>query len=154
MPHGCALHNGPALLACSGCRAEESRHATDHLLRLQVELYAEYAPEHLMPFLQSSKAFHKDSALQVCQQRGLVPEQVFLLGRLGRHSEALQLIVSTLHDLPQAIAFVSSHGDLWDELISLVVKDRNLTGELLDQVRASTIVASHSNGGASSIHVS
>lgn len=36
----------------------------------------------------------------------------------------------------QAIAFVSSHGDgeLWDELIALVVKDAGLTGELLDEV--------------------
>ena len=101
---------------------------------LQVELYAECAPENLLPFLQSSKQFNKDAALEVCRERGLVREQVFILGRLSRASEALQLIIGTLHDLPQAIAFVSSHEELWDELLVLVVKDPELTGELLDQV--------------------
>lgn len=68
---------------------------------MQVELYAEFAPEQLLPFLQSSKQFHKGQALQVCRDAGLVREQVFILGRLGRASEALLLIISRLHDLPQ-----------------------------------------------------
>lgn len=105
-----------------------------HVVVSQVELYAEYAPDQLLPFLQSSKQFNKEAALEVCRDRGLVREQVFILGRLSRASEALQLIISTLHDLPQAIAFVSSHVELWDELIMLVVRDPELTGELLDQV--------------------
>jgi hypothetical protein len=101
---------------------------------VQVELYAEYQPDQLLPFLQSSKQFNKEAALQVCRERQLVREQVFILGRLSRASEALQLIIGTLHDLPQAIAFVSNHGELWDELLQEVVKDPELTGELLDQV--------------------
>lgn len=101
---------------------------------LQVELYAENSPEHLLPFLQSSKQFNKEAALDVCRDKGLVREQVFILGRLSRASEALQLIISDMHDLPQAIAFVSSHADLWDELIVQVMKDPELTGQLLDQV--------------------
>lgn len=101
---------------------------------LQVELYAEYAPEQLLPFLQSSKQYIKEAALQVCKDRDLVREQVFILGRLNRAGEALQLIISTLHDLPQAIDFVSSHPELWDELLRLVVRDADLTGELLDTV--------------------
>eukprot|EP00892_Ulva_mutabilis_P006764 jgi/Ulvmu1/445/UM001_0452.1 len=114
----------------------KERRATHASHDLQVELYAEFAPDQLLPFLQSSKQFHKERALQVCRRACLVREQVFILGRLGRASEALQLIISSLHDLPQAIAFVSSQGDseLWDELIALVVEDARLTGELLDQV--------------------
>lgn len=107
-----------------------------HVHVLQVELYAEYAPDKLLPFLQSSKQFNKEAALEVCRSRELVREQVFILGRLSRASEALRLIISTLHDLPQAIAFVSSHEELWDELLMLVVQDPELTGELLDQVCA------------------
>jgi hypothetical protein len=43
---------------------------------LQVELYAEYAPGELLPFLQSSKAYHADKALAVCKRHDLVREQV------------------------------------------------------------------------------
>jgi Region in Clathrin and VPS len=105
-------------------------------LTMQVELYAEYAPKDLLPFLQSSKQYHVARALDAAQSRGLVPEQVFLLGRLNRAREALRLIVQELGDVPRAIAFVSAQADdaLWDELISLVTSSSQLTGELLDQV--------------------
>jgi vacuolar protein sorting-associated protein 41 len=105
---------------------------------LQVEVYAEYAPDQLLPFLQSSKQFNKEAALQVCKDRGLVREQVFILGRLSRARDALQLMIVELRDLPQAIAFVQNHAELWDELIALVMKDPELIGELLDRVCPAT----------------
>ena len=36
--------------------------------------------------------------------RGLVPEQVFVLGRMGNAREALALIISRLADIPQVCA--------------------------------------------------
>jgi hypothetical protein len=107
---------------------------------VQIELYASFAPHYLLPFLQSSKQFHMDAALDVATRHNLVAEQVFILGRMSRASEALKLIVSKLQDLPRAIAFVSSQDDdkLWDELIDLVTSDpkkaSDLTGQLLDQI--------------------
>ncbi len=47
---------------------------------LLVELYAEYAPEHLLPFLRTSNNYSLEKALDVCQQRSLIHEVVFLLG--------------------------------------------------------------------------
>jgi hypothetical protein len=75
-------------------------------------------------------------ALEVVQRHNLVTEQVFILGRMNRATEALRLIVNDLEDLPRAIAFVGSQNDdsLWDELISLVTSNADLTGQLLDQV--------------------
>jgi hypothetical protein len=109
-------------------------------VHVQIELYASFAPHLLLPFLQSSKQFHMHAALDVVTRHNLVSEQVFILGRMSRASEALKLIVSSLRDLPRAIAFVSSQDDdaLWDELIDLVTSDpkkaSDLTGQLLDQI--------------------
>ena len=70
---------------------------------LQVELYADYAPGHLMAFLVSSQWYGLEGALQVCEQRGLVREQVFILGRMGSASQALHLIIQRLADIPQVL---------------------------------------------------
>jgi len=67
----------------------------------QVELYADYAPGQLMGFLVSSQWYGLEGSLQVCEQRGLVREQVFILGRMGSASQALHLIIQRLADIPQ-----------------------------------------------------
>lgn len=48
----------------------------------QVQLYAEYQPEALLPFLAASQSYSLEPALAVCEARGLVPEQVQLLSWL------------------------------------------------------------------------
>lgn len=68
---------------------------------LQVEMYADYAPKQLMPFLVSSQWYPLEAALQVCIARGLVREQVFILGRMGSAHQALHLIIQRLADIPQ-----------------------------------------------------
>jgi len=70
---------------------------------VQVELYADYAPGQLMAFLVSSQWYGLEGALQVCEQRGLVREQVFILGRMGSASQALHLIIQRLADIPQVL---------------------------------------------------
>lgn len=49
----------------------------------QVKLYAEYAPKKLLPFLKSSTHYPLQMALEECEMRNLIPEQVFLLGLLS-----------------------------------------------------------------------
>ncbi|KFM71721.1 Vacuolar protein sorting-associated protein 41-like protein, partial [Stegodyphus mimosarum] len=86
---------------------------------LLVELYAEYAPEQLLSFLRTSYNYSLEHALEVCQQRGLIHEVVFLLGRMGNTRQALQQITEQLQDIDQAIEFCKEHNDkeLWEDLI-------------------------------------
>ena len=67
----------------------------------QVELYAKYEPQRLMGFLISSQSYGLEAAHELCKRKGLIREQVFVLGRMGNAHEALHLIVQHLADIPQ-----------------------------------------------------
>ncbi|KAJ2724352.1 Vacuolar protein sorting-associated protein 41 [Coemansia sp. Benny D115] len=86
---------------------------------LQVELYAEYTPERLLNFLRVSTYYSFDKALEICEERGLVPEMVFILGRMGDNHRALMLIIDQLGDVPRAIEFAKEQNDpeLWNDLV-------------------------------------
>jgi len=49
---------------------------------LLVTLYADYAKEKLLSFLRSSDHYPIQEALDTCQQRGYIPEMIFLLGNI------------------------------------------------------------------------
>ncbi|KAJ2656104.1 Vacuolar protein sorting-associated protein 41 [Coemansia sp. RSA 1200] len=86
---------------------------------LQVELYAEYNAERLLHFLRVSTYYSFDKALEICEERGLVPEMVFILGRMGDNHRALMLIIDRLRDVPRAIEFAKDQNDpeLWNDLV-------------------------------------
>ncbi|KAJ2803540.1 Vacuolar protein sorting-associated protein 41 [Coemansia guatemalensis] len=86
---------------------------------LQVELYAEYNPERLLNFLRLSAYYSFDKALEICEERNLVPEMVFILGRMGDNHRALMLIIDRLRDVPRAIEFAKEQNDpeLWNDLV-------------------------------------
>ncbi|KAG5518806.1 hypothetical protein PMAC_002777 [Pneumocystis sp. 'macacae'] len=86
---------------------------------LQVELYAEYDRNTLMEFLRTSYTYSLEKAYKVCELRGYIPEQVFILGRMGDNKKALILIIEKLNDIDQAIEFakVQKDEDLWEDLI-------------------------------------
>ncbi|KIY68424.1 vacuolar assembling protein VPS41 [Cylindrobasidium torrendii FP15055 ss-10] len=86
---------------------------------LQLELCAEYARPKLIDFLRASTEYHLEKAYKVCQERELVPEMVFLLGRMGNNKEALTLIIEKLGDVRQAIEFAKEQADddLWEDLL-------------------------------------
>ncbi|CAG8508593.1 12818_t:CDS:10 [Ambispora leptoticha] len=88
---------------------------------LQVELYAEYEPSRLMEFLRNSNYYSLEKAYKVCEQRDLVPEMVFILGRTGNNKEALMLIIDRLQDVQRAIDFAKEQEDdaLWEDLLKL-----------------------------------
>lgn len=56
-----------------------------------------------MGFLVSSQSYPLEEAHELCKRKGLVREQVFVLGRMGNAREALDLIISRLADVPQVI---------------------------------------------------
>lgn len=58
---------------------EGSRKFHGQLVALYAE-YAKYAKDKLLPFLRSSDHYPIQEALEICQQRGYIPEMIFLLG--------------------------------------------------------------------------
>lgn len=85
----------------------------------QVDLYAEYDANKLMDFLRASNYYSLErvssrwlacwpsacsfvlspQAYKICDARDLVPEMVFLLGRMGDNKRALNLIIERLGDV-------------------------------------------------------
>ncbi|KAI5478965.1 vacuolar protein sorting VPS41 [Pseudohyphozyma bogoriensis] len=105
---------------------------------LQVELYAEYEPNKLMDFLRASNYYSLEKAYKVCDVRDLVPEMVFLLGRMGDNKRALNLIIERLGDVQRAIEFAKEQNDndLWEDLLKYSeTKPRFIRG-LLENVGA------------------
>ncbi|KAG9084104.1 Vacuolar protein sorting-associated protein 41 [Ceratobasidium sp. UAMH 11750] len=96
---------------------EDPQHASDYA-DVQVELFAEFSPEKLIDFLRASSYYNLEKAFRICDQRDLVPEQVFLLGRMGDNRRALNLIIERLADVNRAIDFAKEQNDddLWEDL--------------------------------------
>lgn len=82
----------------------------------QVRLQAEYNPTQLLDFLRASNYYSLESvsnllivpnsknltpskAYNICKGKDLVPEMVFLLGKMGNNKEALNLIIERLGDV-------------------------------------------------------
>ncbi|KAF4619821.1 hypothetical protein D9613_004777 [Agrocybe pediades] len=86
---------------------------------LQVEMYAEFATARLIDFLRASSSYNLEKAYKECQERDLVPEMVFLLGRMGNNKKALTLIIERLGDVHRAIDFAKEQNDddLWEDLL-------------------------------------
>jgi hypothetical protein len=51
-----------------------------------VSLYADYGPGNLLQFLKSSDSYPMQEALEICYQRKMYPEMIFLLGELSQAS--------------------------------------------------------------------
>ncbi|KIP02254.1 hypothetical protein PHLGIDRAFT_130843 [Phlebiopsis gigantea 11061_1 CR5-6] len=94
-------------------------HLTSDFADIQVQLYAEYAPRKLIDFLRSSNYYNFERAYSVCNERDLVLEMVFLLGRMGNNRKALNLIIERLGDVNRAIDFAKEQNDddLWEDLL-------------------------------------
>ncbi|PPD67734.1 hypothetical protein GOBAR_DD35388 [Gossypium barbadense] len=67
-----------------------------------VELYVEYEPKMLLPFLRSSQHYTLEKAYEICDRRDLLREQVFILGRMGNSKQALAVIINELGDIEEA----------------------------------------------------
>ncbi|KAH7343609.1 vacuolar assembling protein VPS41 [Rhizoctonia solani] len=96
---------------------EDPQHASDYA-DTQVELFAQFAPNRLIDFLRASSYYNLEVAFRICDKRDLVPEQVFLLGRMGDNKRALNLIIERLADVNRAIDFAKEQNDddLWEDL--------------------------------------
>ncbi|KAL1544094.1 Vacuolar protein sorting-associated protein 41 [Salvia divinorum] len=113
---------------------ESNPHAGRDFHDMQVELYADYDPKMLLPFLRSSQHYTLEKAHEICVRRGLLKEQVFILGRMGNAKQALTVIINKLGDIEEAIEFVSNQhdDDLWEELIKQCMNKPEMVGVLLE----------------------
>lgn len=67
----------------------------------QVELYADFDYSGLRPFLMQSSTYSIDKAMAICEKRKFYPELVYLLGRVGNTTKALNILVYTMRDVKQ-----------------------------------------------------
>ncbi|XP_022752633.1 vacuolar protein sorting-associated protein 41 homolog isoform X2 [Durio zibethinus] len=113
---------------------EVNPHAGKDFHDMQVELYAEYDPKMLLPFLCSSQHYTLEKAYEICVRRDLLREQVFILGRMGNSKQALAVIINELGDIEEAVEFVTMQhdDDLWEELIQQCLHIPEMVGVLLE----------------------
>ena len=52
-----------------------------------------------MDFLRASNYYSLEKAYKICDELDMVPEMVFLLGRMGDNKRALRLIIERLGDV-------------------------------------------------------
>ncbi|WRT70170.1 uncharacterized protein IL334_007164 [Kwoniella shivajii] len=103
-----------------------------------VELYAAFDLKRLMPFLRASNFYDLEKAYEICKERDLVTEMVFLLGRMGNNKKALMLIIERLGDVQRAIDFAKeqSDEDLWEDLLTYSETRPSFIRALLEHVGA------------------
>ncbi|XP_023881343.2 vacuolar protein sorting-associated protein 41 homolog isoform X1 [Quercus suber] len=113
---------------------EVNPHSGKDFHDMQVELYADYDPKMLLPFLRSSQHYTLEKAYETCIRRDLLREQVFILGRMGNSRQALAVIINKLGDIEEAVEFVTMQhdDDLWEELIKQCLNKPEMVGVLLE----------------------
>ena len=106
---------------------------------IAVHLFAEYDRALLMEFLKSSQSYDLALASKLCEERKYVPELVYLLSKEGRTTKALRLIIDSLNDVSQAIAFAKEQNDalLWDDLLDYSMNKPRFIRGLLEEVGTS-----------------
>lgn len=100
----------------------------------QVALYAEFQPDFLLKFLQTSNFVPLEKAYKYCSEHTppLWDTMIYILGRMGQHKKALDLILTQRGDINQAIQFVQDHDEgLWDYLIDLSLTSKDNVEQLL-----------------------
>uniref|UniRef100_K3WSM7 RING-type domain-containing protein n=1 Tax=Globisporangium ultimum (strain ATCC 200006 / CBS 805.95 / DAOM BR144) TaxID=431595 RepID=K3WSM7_GLOUD len=100
----------------------------------QVALYTEFAPSYLLRFLQTSNFVPLEKAYKYCSERTppLWDAMIYILGRMGHHKKALDLILTQMRDINQAIQFVQENDEnLWEYLIDLSLTSKENVEELL-----------------------
>ena len=100
--------------------ADEGKSLVEPFADTTVELFADYDRPLLMDFLQSSTTYSFTVACTVCEARNYTPELIYLLSKMGQTKRALNLILTELKDVSQAISFAKSQDDpeLWEDLLS------------------------------------
>ncbi|KAI9206725.1 uncharacterized protein BJ171DRAFT_496668 [Polychytrium aggregatum] len=114
---------------------KDSREGVDYH-NLQIELYAEYDYGRLGAFLKSSHSYSMKQAYNSCEARGLIPEMIYLLGKMGDNRKALNLIIRELNDINRAIEFAKEQNDqdLWEDLMKFCLNKPKFIVTLMENI--------------------
>ncbi|KAL4906020.1 hypothetical protein BDW74DRAFT_137117 [Aspergillus multicolor] len=121
--------------AANKLAADEGKHIVDQFADTAADLFAQYDRPLLMEFLQASTSYSFDVAVTICEQYHFTSELIYLLSKMGQTKRALNLILSDLKDVSQAIAFAKSQNDpdLWEDLVDYSMdKPRFIHGLLVE----------------------
>ena len=121
--------------AANKLAADEGKALIDQFADTAVELFANYDRPLLMEFLQTSTSYSFETASSICENRRYTPELIYLLSKMGQTKRALNLILSDLKDVSQAISFAKSQDDpdLWADLLDYSMdKPRFIHGLLVE----------------------
>ncbi|KAL3475049.1 hypothetical protein BJX99DRAFT_230458 [Aspergillus californicus] len=121
--------------AATKLAADEGKNLVDQFADTAADLFAQYDRPLLLEFLQISTAYSFDVAVGICEQHRFTPELIYLLSKMGQTKRALNLILSELKDVSQAIAFARSQDDpdLWEDLVDYSMdKPRFIHGLLVE----------------------
>ncbi|KAJ5591142.1 hypothetical protein N7450_005114 [Penicillium hetheringtonii] len=105
--------------AASKLAADEGKALIDDFADTAVEVLADYDRPLLMEFLQTSISYNFETAISICTDGHFTPELIYLYSKTGQTKRALNLILSDLKDVSQAISFAKSQDDpdLWEDLL-------------------------------------
>jgi hypothetical protein len=105
--------------AANKLAADEGKALIDNFADTTVEVFADYDRPLLMEFLQNSISYSFEKATYICEEHKFIPELIYLLSKMGQTKRALNLILSDLKDVSQAISFAKSQedSDLWEDLL-------------------------------------
>jgi len=114
----------------------ESKMLVNDFADLAVHLFAVYDRELLMEFLKASTFYTFEKATQECEDRGYIPELVYLYSKTGQTKRALYLIIDKLADVSQAISFAKEQDDtdLWEDLLNYSMDKPRFIRGLLEEV--------------------
>lgn len=114
----------------------ESQSLVDAFADLAVHLFASYDQAILMDFLKTSTSYTFEKAVQECEERGYIPELVYLYSKTGQMKRALYLIIDRLGDVSRAIAFAKEldDPDLWEDLLKYSMDKPRFIRGLLEEV--------------------
>lgn len=121
--------------AASKLAADEGKAFVENFADTAVELFADYDRPLLMEFLQVSTSYTFETAITICEDRHFATESIYLLSKMGQTKKALNLILSDLKDVSQAIAFAKAQDDpdLWEDLLGYSMdKPRFIHGLLVE----------------------
>ncbi|KAL4956836.1 hypothetical protein BDW69DRAFT_157642 [Aspergillus filifer] len=121
--------------AATKLAADEGKNHVEQFADTAVDLFAQYDRPLLMEFLQISTAYSFDMAVSICEESRFTAELIYLLSKMGQTKKALNLILSDLKDVSQAIAFAKSQDDpdLWEDLVDYSMdKPRFIHGLLVE----------------------
>lgn len=115
-------------------QAEEGKLIVERYGDLAAALFADYDRELFMEFLRSSSSYTYETASGICEEKGYIPELVYLLSKTGQTKRALFLIIGELGDVSQAISFTKENPDLWDDLLDYSMDKPKFIRALLEEV--------------------